>query len=119
MSEPVGYITFLFVDAPNNMFVELGGAGFDTDGELDAEWEFCSVAANTTRAGNYQAVRLDADGDEVASLDVPSRIIEHKMGSKITELIALGRMRLAAERDAFNAALTRPKQSRFVPRKEE
>lgn len=96
-----GYISLVFFDDKSGEAVTIGGAGFLTDAEFDAAWTNVPTFAGKS---NFQADRLDAQGDIVDEKTVDVVTCETLTGKSITTLIAEGRAKLAAELDSYRNA---------------
>ena len=93
-----GYISLVFFDDKSGEVVTIGGAGFLTDAESDAAWANVHTFAGKS---NFQADRLNAQGDIVDERTVDVVTCERLTGKPITTLIADGRAKLAAELDSY------------------
>jgi hypothetical protein len=96
-----GYISLVFFDEVSGEAVNLGGAGFLTDAEFAAAWANVPEFAGKS---NYQADRLDAQGDIVGEKTVDVVTCEKLTGKPITTLILEGRAKLAAELASYRNA---------------
>ena len=105
MSNLVGYIVFLFVDPAMEQFVELGGFAYSTTKELHDMWQMC-VIAESNHTSQFQAVLLDANGNEIVHVNAGAVMVETALGHPIAHLIGMGRLRNLAERR--HEALTKP-----------
>jgi len=90
----VGYISLVFFDDLSGEAVNLGGAGFLKEAEFSATWADVNEFAGKT---NYQADKLDAQGDIVGEKSIDVVTCERLTGKPITTLILEGRAKLAAE----------------------
>jgi hypothetical protein len=96
-----GYISLVFFDDVTGEAVNIGGAGFLTDAEFEAAW---TDVPEFTGRSNYQADRLDAQGDIVGEKTIGVVTCEKLMGKPITTLILEGRAKLAAELASYRNA---------------
>lgn len=96
-----GYISLVFFDDKTGEAVTLGGAGFLTAAEFEAAW---ANVPEYTGKSNYQADRMDAQGDIVDEKVVNVVTCETLTGKPITTLIAEGRAKLAAELNSYRKA---------------
>lgn len=96
-----GYISLVFFDDKTGEAVTLGGAGFLTDDAFEAAWANVPEYAGKT---NFQADRLDAQGDIVDEKPVDVVTCETLTGKPITTLIVEGRAKLAAELNSHRKA---------------
>ena len=96
-----GYISLVFFDDKTGEAVTLGGAGFLTDALFEAEWANVPEYAGKT---NFQADRLDGQGDIVDEKPVDVVTCEMLTDKPITTLIAEGRAKLAAELNSYRKA---------------
>jgi len=97
MDEPkktVGYITFVMCDEHNNEFVELGGAGFNSNEEWEREWEKLPAASSNDHTA-FIADKEDAHGGIITDKPVTAETIEALIGEPIQQLIDKGRARNA------------------------
>lgn len=94
MQECAGYIDFVMVDEPNNLILELGGAGFSTQARFNDEWErIPSFDGHTV----FVADRKDKDGSIVADKNVSEEVITARLGKPMYQLIADARQLAAKE----------------------
>lgn len=96
-----GQIALVFFDDKTGEAVTLGGAGFLTDAEFEAAW---ANVPEYSGKSNYQADRLDAQGDIVEEKTVDVVTCKILTGNPITTLIAEGRAKLAAELASYRNA---------------
>jgi hypothetical protein len=96
-----GYISLVFFDDRSGEAVNIGGAGFLTEAEFEAAWDGVPTFAGKS---NYQADRLDAQGDIVDEKTVDVVTCEMLTGKALTTLIAEGRAKFAAELASYRNA---------------
>lgn len=97
----VGYIQLVFFDDTTNEIVTLGGAGFITKEEDDAAWTNIPAFSGES---SFMADRMDANRDIVDDKSVSAETCEILTGKPITQLIAEGRTKLAAELAEYRKA---------------
>ena len=97
----VGFIQLTFFDDTTGEAVVIGGAGFITRAEDDAAW---AAIRKFDGHSNFQADRMDADGDIVDDKTVAAETCERLMGKPVSALIAEGRAKLAAELASYERA---------------
>jgi hypothetical protein len=95
-----GYISLVFFDERSGEVVDIGGAGFLTEAEFAEAWANVPEFAGKT---NYQADKLDAQGDIVGERSIDVVTCERLTGKPITTLILEGRAKLAAEMAEYRA----------------
>ncbi|CEH40205.1 hypothetical protein BRM42_08505 [Xanthomonas oryzae pv. oryzae] len=91
-----GYIQLMFFDSNENEIVNIGGAGFITPEDVDAEWENIPAFSGDS---SFIADLMDSNGDIIDDKQVSAETCESLMGLPIAQLIAEGRAKLAAELD--------------------
>lgn len=96
-----GYISLVFFDDKTGETVTIGGAGFLTDVDFETAWAEVPTFAGKS---NFQADRLDAQGDIVDEKAVDVVTCERLTGKPITTLIAEGRTKLLAELNSYRKA---------------
>ena len=89
-----GYIQLTFVDEANNEFITLGGAGFLTDADLNAQWDTIPAFDGKT---SFIADLLDAEQLIIDDRNISAELCEERLGKPIAELIEAGRKALAEE----------------------
>lgn len=99
--ECAGYISLVFFDDKTGEAVNIGGAGFLTDVEVKAAWADVPTFGGRS---NFQADRLDPQGDIVDEKTVDVVTCERLMGKSITTLIAEGRAKLSYELESYRKA---------------
>ncbi|WP_122347578.1 hypothetical protein [Pseudomonas coronafaciens] len=84
-------MAFTFADEENSGFVTLGGAGWESQAEWEAQWAALPVAP----LGNDDPANLIADKLDQAGIDkrVAAETVERLLGRPLGELIAEGRAR--------------------------
>ncbi|HFZ2532989.1 TPA: hypothetical protein ACIJ22_003443 [Pseudomonas aeruginosa] len=108
---PVWCIAITFADEENNGFVTLGGAGFESQAEWEAQWAQVPVSP----LGNQEPTKLildklDRDGDRIDEKLITAETAECLLGRPLAELIDEGRantpftVRQAMERNPELAA---------------
>jgi hypothetical protein len=97
MSDCAGYIEFVMVDEPNNIILELGGAGFSTQARFEDEWNRIPTFEGQTA---FVADRKDSDGSIVDDKNVSVDVIIARLGKPIDQLIAAARKRAIEENAA-------------------
>ncbi|RBD68918.1 hypothetical protein BRM19_22020 [Xanthomonas oryzae pv. oryzae] len=90
----------MFFDSNENEIVNIGGAGFSTPEEVDAEW--ANIPAFSGES-SFVADLTDAQGDILDSKPVSAETCACLMNKPITQLIREGRAELADELDALRA----------------
>jgi hypothetical protein len=89
----VGFIQLQFIDEKLNQIVSLGGAGFETQEELDAFWASIPTFQGHT---TFMADLLDAERDIVDDKPISAEACEALMKKPISVLIEEGRAELMA-----------------------
>ncbi|MBM5459074.1 hypothetical protein H8F21_16010 [Pseudomonas sp. P66] len=92
VEKQVWCIAITFVDEENNGFVTLGGAGWESQVEWEAQWSAMPVA----ELGNADpamliADKLDVGGDLIDEKRISADTAERLLGRPLDELIAEGR----------------------------
>ncbi|MGS0567122.1 hypothetical protein [Xanthomonas oryzae] len=98
-----GYIQLMFFDSNENEIVNIGGAGFITQDEVDAEWANIPAFSGDS---SFIADRTDAVGDILDSKPVSAETCECLMSKQIAQLIREGRARHDAHAASLLAELT-------------
>ncbi|MEB5526707.1 hypothetical protein GOP96_06600 [Vibrio cholerae] len=98
MNKDVGYISFVMIDEPNNMVLNLGGAGFSTKERLDSEWQrIPSFEGHSAFVADLE----DSTGSIVDDKSVSADVITARLGKPIHELIASARLHAVEEETAL------------------
>ncbi|HEK1753045.1 hypothetical protein I5F46_29675 [Pseudomonas aeruginosa] len=108
---PAWCIAITFVDEENNGFVTLGGAGWESQAEWEAQWARVPVSPLGDQEPTKLILdKLDRDGDRIDEKLITAETAECLLGRPLAELIAEGRdrtpftVRQAMERDPELAA---------------
>jgi hypothetical protein len=81
-----------FCDSAHNAFVTLGGAGFDSQAEWQAQWDSIPGAdLGYDDPWKLTLDKLDAAGDLVDERPISRPVAERLMGEPLEDLIARGR----------------------------
>ncbi|NVZ68215.1 hypothetical protein [Pseudomonas costantinii] len=76
----------------NNAFVTLGGAGWETQGEWEFQWQYIySSPLGSEDPAMVVADKLDQDGERVDEKFVRAETVESLLDRPLAELIAEGR----------------------------
>ncbi len=88
MENCAGYISLVMADTANNVMLELGGAGFTSQAQLEAEWENVPEFEGDSQ---FVADLKDRDGSIIDDKSVSGDFVVAKLGKDLPTLLAEAR----------------------------